>query len=147
MALYLGSEKLGVTIARGANCATGTVTADDTGTVTFPELSFVPKMIAIWNVTQRDLKAEYEAGGEYWEEGYVQYIHTGIMLFAIYQDDTWVSQGIDGNSSGSYISNETWVAGSTVDFNSENNCYSYRIERKRQTQEYTGEIFNYAIYG
>lgn len=149
MALYLGSEKVGVTIARGKsaiNYATGTVTADDSGIITFPELSFVPTMIVVWNVTQHDLKAEAEEEGSEWEEGWVQYIHTGIMLFAVYQDDTWVSQGLASESGGAFVSSETYNSGSTVSF--ANNRYSYRILRNpAQTAYYDGEIFNYAIYG
>lgn len=149
MALYLGNEKLGVTITRGKsdiNYASGTAKANSSGVIVFPELSFTPKMIAVWNVVQRDLKAEAEADGNEWEEGWVRYVHSGIMLFAVYQDETWVSQGLAADSAGVFISSETYAAGSTVNFS--NNQYSYRILRSpEQTPEYDGETFNYAIYG
>lgn len=149
MALYLGSEKIDVASASGRSdvyYAAGTVKANDAGVLVFPELPFTPKMITVWNVTQHDLKAEAEATGEDWEDGWVRYVHSGIMLFAVYQDDTWVSQGLASSSSGAFISSETYLAGSTVSF--KNNRYSYRILRDpEQTAEFDGEIFNYAIYG
>ena len=149
MALYLGGKKLGATISRGKSdihCATGTVQANNSGVLTFPELSFTPTMIVVWNVKQRDLKAEAEAEGIQWGQDWVRYIHSGIMLFAVYQDNTWVSQGLATESSGMFISNETYEAGSNVSF--ANNRYSYRVLRdNEQTQEYDGDTFNYAIYG
>lgn len=150
MALYLGSEKLELAIAEYSNssslCLTGTAISDSNGVVTFPQLDFTPKLIAVWNITKRDLKAEAEANGEDWDDSYTQYIYNGSMVFAVYQDGVWVSQGLTGMSGEVFISNATFDSGSGISVN--NNTYSYRIMRNTQDGEVVAnELFNYAIYG
>ena len=153
MALYLGSEKLGVTIpvsvggsdsSSGVPCATGTVVVDDGGTLTFPELDFTPNLIAVWNITTRDLKAEAEENGEDWDDSYVRYVQEGLMLFAIYNNDVWVSQITKMGSNEAYISNESFNIGSAISVS--NNQYHYYIDDSG-SDEFIGAEFNYAIYG
>lgn len=153
MALYLGEQKVGmgfvgrveIPVPTG-NYASGTAVADDNGVVTFPELGFTPKLIALWNVYQRDLKEEAEAEGWDWEEDWVRYVHSGFMLFGIYQDDTWVTQALTSNSGEALISNETWSAGPAVSVS--NNRYSYSVAKLEQYSDYfAGETFNYVILG
>ena len=62
MAVYLGSQKVGVTIGpikadSGVKCMRGTATSDENGIVTFPAVEFTPSMLAIWNVKQIDLRS------------------------------------------------------------------------------------------
>lgn len=164
MALYLGSQKVGITTLRGGssggiNYASGKVTSDDNGVVTFPQLDFTPTMIVVWNVSVRDLSENYEEeNGEPFPEDWVRYLHQGIMLFAINQEGMWISQGIRGNSGDTNITNSSWDGGtgefkpqgySSSGVSINDGIYSYQLCR------FTGEVedyimnteFNYAIYG
>ena len=151
MALYLGTQKVSLmsyaNLSSGhSNYITGTAMSNDDGVVTFSELPFIPKIIAIWNIVEKDLKAEAEQEGQEWEEGYVQYIYEGIMLFAIYQDGTWVSQGMGHGSGEAYISNASVSYGSCV--TSDGNTYYYRISRdENDGHKYGNTTFNYTICG
>lgn len=152
MALYLGGEKLAPsnvtrieTSSPTGNYKAGTVTADENGVVTFPELDFTPTMITLWSVEKVDLKAEVEARGEDWEEGWTQYVYKGFLLMAIYEDDTWISQGLGNNSGDTHISNASFSFGSTVSI--ENGRYMYRLHREGFNDSFEGVVCNYAIYG
>lgn len=147
MALYLGSNKVGVTIPRTPNQLTGTVTSDSNGIVTFPELSFTPKIIALWNITKEDLKISAEEDGEEWDDTYARYVYVGSMLFAFYQDGLWISQGFMDNSGSVNISNASVSGGSCVSVNE--NIYSYRLGRYSSLlgDNIANTTFNYAIYG
>lgn len=151
MALYLGSEKLGVTIpcSVGAPFATGTVTSDSDGVIRFPELSFTPKIIAVWNAQQRDLKEETESKGEEWADGWVRYIQEGTMLFAVYHNGVWIAQMLKTGSGCTYIANESFdTQNGFFDFPiyTEENCYCYSLDPKGEDHVENME-FNYAIYG
>ena len=156
MALYLGGEKLAPTFMKtigggggpsmGENYATGTAVADDDGIVTFPELSFTPKLIAVWNAEKYDLKAEAEANGDEWDPDRMPVTVVGFMAFAIYKDDMWITQGLRSESGEAYISNQTADARSGVFV--DGNTYSYRIVRYTSDGcVIAGETFNYAIIG
>ena len=153
MSLYLGTEKVGITflskvtdLIPSGNFASGDAWSDDDGIVTFPELSFTPNMIALWNVQERDLREEAEANGEEWDDSYVQYIYEGTMVFAIYQDDTWISQAMGGQSAEMYISNASHGYPPCVTSNG--NIYSYRLARAPEDgQKYGRKAFKYIICG
>lgn len=152
MSLYLGSDKLSLAISSFSNAdesasgyVTGVAISDSDGVITFPELSFTPTMIAVWNVRQLDLKEQAEANGEDWEDGYVRYVHEGTMLFAIYQDNTWVSQGLTGMSGQVFISNHTRDFGSCVSV--DNGIYSYRLSRYPGDSDGANELYHYIICG
>lgn len=166
MALYLGSEKVGVTITKeisssndsgssnGIHYVKGTATSDSNGVITFPELNFEPTMITVWNVKKRDWMEE--SGEDEWSGDYVRYTHEGIMLMAIKQDGVWISQGLTDNSGGMYITNET-AEGGTGEFLPEasssgitenGNVYSYQLSRLGDAYDEIMDVtFNYAIYG
>ena len=158
MALYLGSEKLGVTIpvpvggsdgSSGVHCATGVVTVDDDDIIRFPELDFDPTLIAVWNVTERDLKEEAEDEGEEWNEDYVQYVQEGLMAFAIYDSniEEWIVQVLKGGSGQAYIANESFqMAGDNIPVYMEANGYCYNLDPFGD-EGIAGMEFNYAIYG
>jgi hypothetical protein len=120
--------------------------ANDDGIVTFPELSFTPTLIAVWNAEKYDLKAEAEANGDEWDPSCMPVTVVGFMVFAVYKDDIWITQGLRSESGEAYISNQTADArsGVTVD----GNTYSYRIMRHTNDGGLiAGEVFNYAIFG
>ena len=165
MALYLGSERVGVTLVKrgtggsGVKYASGKVTSDENGVVTFPKLNFEPNMIVVWNVNMRDLGENYEEeNGEPFPEDWVRYVYEGTMLFAIKQNSVWISQGMGGNSGETHIANASYNGGtgefrpqdtSSSGISINDGIYSYQLCR------YTGEAddriidteFNYAIYG
>lgn len=167
MALYLGSEKIGNTAlltkvitkeVGGAKVATGTVTSDENGVVTFPELDFTPNMITVWNVGVTQEKDD-DGSYELWD---------GIMLMAVNQNGYWISQGVGQNSG------EIWITNSTAENNQGENkpqdqraysgvysadgkVYSYTLLRHQlqsaldyydgELKDLTNATFNYAIYG
>lgn len=160
MSLYLGDQKLALSISHTyTNYITGTAMSDNDGVITFPKVDFTPIMIAIWNVVERDLKQEYiDSGqGEKWDESWVRYVQTGIMLFAIYCDGHWVSQGLTERSAGTYISNDSFSYGSCISVNDD--IYSYRLARVPNStmegfeheedgpRDITNATFNYIIFG
>lgn len=148
MALYLGSNRVGIAVPGGTKCATGTIVSDSHGVITFPELEFTPKMITVWNVRQIDNKASAEEDGEEWDESYVRYTYDGVMLTAIKQDDMWFSQGISNESSGAFISNSSWNTGGNGTISISDNIYSYTLDRYGDNNNYlANKEFNYAIYG
>ena len=152
MPLYLGSEKVDFTISKvsvvdtGAQCATGTVVVDDDDTVTFPCLDFTPTLIALWNISSVDLKAQVEENGEEWDDAFIRYVHKGVMLFAVCQDGEWYIQSVQHHSSGSHISGESWDGMRNKCVKQNNGVYSYKLNH-RGSGEFTGETFHYAIYG
>lgn len=162
MALYLGSEKvsatLGGSLPSGIKCVTGTATSDNYGIVTFPELDFTPAMIAVWNVK----KIDWAEKDEDWDGTKVQYTHVGVMLMAINQNGTWISQGIMDNSGGIQITNSSGKGGTQEFLPTESasgisvngNVYSYLLCRysdqifgENGNHDITNTEFNYAIYG
>ena len=163
MALYLGSEKLGVTIpvytegTSNIKCATGTITSQADGTILFPELNFTPKMIAVWNVEQVDLAEEEGLLGE-WDESSIRYIQRGIMLFAIFEQDMWFSQVAFYNSDSIAMAISGDQADLDGDYEADNlpygaqaisiidNRYCYHLH-KRAAEIAADMEFNYAIYG
>lgn len=153
MALYLGEEKLAPSNTiyveipvPTSNCKSGIVTSDENGVVTFPELDFTPNMIALWSVKKIDLKAEAEAAGDEWEDGWLQYMYEGYMLMGVYHDNTWITQSAVSDSGGMLISNESYSVGSMV--NVEDGRYTYRISRDiDEGSSFADVTFNYAIYG
>lgn len=162
MALYLGSEKLGVTIpvsvggSSGVPCATGTIVSDENGVITFPELDFTPKIIAVWNVEQVDLM-ELQGGTE-WDESSVRYIQRGIMLLSVFDKNMWFSQVMYSNSDSMVASISGESADLDGDYEADNlplgalaisvvdNRYRYHLHR-RTVDEVANTEFNYAIYG
>ena len=164
MAVYLGSQKVGVVINRasknnsGYKCLKGTATSDEEGIITFPALDFTPNLIAVWNVSKYDLKNEADPEEE-WDASYIRYVYEGSMLFAIRQGNQWISQGFGHNSSDVYITNASHNGG--TDWAEEThpyapsgilqngNVYSYRLSREAEADqsEYADIEFNYAIYG
>lgn len=163
MAVYLGSERVGVAVYKKSNekakIKSGKVTSDENGVVTFPKLNFTPNMIVVWNVRVRDLSGDYEENyGEPLPEDYVRYIHEGVMLFAINQDGIWVSQGMIGNSGETNISNASWNGGtgelkpqgySSSGISINDGIYSYQLSRygDQVDDSIIDTEFNYAIYG
>ena len=160
MALYLGREKMapilkGGAVSSGISCATGTVTSDEYGVITFPELDFTPTMITVWNVEKRDLKAEAEEGGEEWDDSCVRYVYDGLMLMAINQEGVWISQGLCGGSGEVNITNASATGGtqeflpeeSSSGISSNGNVYSYMLGRYNGYGMGANIELNYAIYG
>lgn len=162
MALYLGSQKVTITTLRGGssggiNYASGTVTCDENGVITFPKFDFTPTMITVWNVVLRDLAEEEGLSPEEWPDDMVRFIHEGVMLMAINIDGRWVSQGVTDNSAGMYISNNS-AEGGTKEFFPESSSSGITVDGDIYTYQlgrYTDEglefvvnmEFNYAIYG
>ena len=153
MGLYLGGEKFAGVITRIVNSSTdstnslsGFTQSDENGIITFPELNFTPKLIAVWNINRRDLKAEAEAG-EDWDESLVRFVYEGFMVFAIKSQGVWISQGLTQNSGEVYISNASYSFGSCVSV--QDNIYSYRLGRDNETSSsfFANADFNYIIYG
>lgn len=161
MSLYLGNQKVCPIIYKEnkMNQLTGKIMSDDNGIITFPVLDFEPKLIAVWNVTQVDQ----------WEEGTsvefaIQYLTTGVMLFAINIDGRWITQSLINNSGGVYIANASAEGGhvypndqeyapSNIGFDG-NNYYYYLHRRSNSLDgledsiyDITNTEFNYAIYG
>lgn len=155
MALYLGREKMapilkGGAVSSGISCATGTVTSDEYGVITFPELDFTPTIITVWNVVEIDQKANAEEDGEEWDDSYTQYTYNGVMLLAVYHNGQWFSQVASSNSGQSYISNASYNyydGGAAIEF--DGNVYIYNIDKGVINNNYSlGDMeFNYAIYG
>lgn len=157
MALYLGNQKVCPIIYKEIqnNQLTGKIMSDNNGIITFPALDFEPKLIAVWNVVR------YQNGdGIEMAESLI----TGVMLFAVYTADGWVSQGLTGNSGGVYITNasaeggtgESFPQSSSSGISINNNIYSFQLARyydiagRLENAEYydiTNTEFNYAIYG
>lgn len=142
MALYLGRNRVCPVIGgSGAKCLKGTVVSDDNGIVTFPELTFTPNVITVWNITEVDN-----------EGGSVDYLYEGVMLMAVrYDGDYWISQGLHDNSGSVYISNATADFGSCI--YEDGNVYSFRLSRAGSPDQHedtsydlTNTVFNYAIY-
>lgn len=154
MALYLGSKKVGVTIPRGdssggIHCVTGTVTSDEYGVITFPELDFTPTMITVWNIVEIDEKANIEEDGGEWDDSYTQYTYNGVMLLAVHHNGQWFSQVANSNSGQSYISNASYDyygGGAAIEF--DGSIYTYAVDRGIAGDYALGSTeFNYAIYG
>lgn len=154
MPLYLGKKLVDLNICAKSDvkCVTGTVIADDEGKVEFPPLYFTPNLIVVWNAYVRDVKAEYEAKGEEWDEDSIRYLHAGIIVSAVNVNGTWIGQGIRSESS------EFYLTGATADthFDESDGCvfvqdgtYYYRILQSDFVGniDLAGEEFNYAIYG
>ena len=163
MAVYLGSERVGVTLVKrgtggsGVKYASGKVTSDENALVTFPKLDFTPKMIVVWNVELIDYAELDGVDPSEWPDDMVRYFHNGVMLIAIYIDGKWVSQGISESSGGVYITNES-ASGGTMEFfptstssgiSINDGVYSYLLCRYRgqHLDEIADTEFNYAIYG
>lgn len=164
MAVYLGSDRVGVTLVRkgtggsGVKYASGKVTSDENGVVTFPKLDFTPNMITVWNVSLIDHKEIVESWGEEWSDDNVRYSHDGVILTAIYIDGKWISQGLAESSGGVYITNES-ASGGTLEFlpNSSSSgislndgVYSYLLCRYKNSEHLEAVAnmeYNYAIYG
>lgn len=165
MAVYLGSERVGVTLlkkntsASGVKYAGGKVTSDENGVVTFPQLDFKPNMIVVWNVSVRDLSKNYEQeNGEPFPTDYVRYVYEGTMLFAINQNGVWISQGMGGNSGETHITNASYNGGtgefrpqdtSSSGISINDGIYSYQLSRygDQVDNRIIDTEFNYAIYG
>lgn len=153
MALYLGEEKLATSNTiyvempvPTSNCKSGIVTSDEDGIVTFPELDFTPNLIALWSVKKVDLKAEAEAAGDEWEDGWLQYMYVGCMFMGVYHDNTWITQSAASESGTMFISNESFSVGSMVSV--EDGRYTYRLARDISDRHCFADVtFNYAIYG
>lgn len=170
MALYLGKQKVSAKVGvrftpkDSLHYATGTIMSDDNGVITFPELGFTPKIITIWNVSQRDLAEEWEEANpdEDYPEDYCQYSFEGTMLMAVNIDGTWISQGLSDDSGSVAITNASWNGvnhtsnspATGITFN--DGIYSYYLNR-HYTEDFAGKEntyfditntrFNYAIYG
>jgi hypothetical protein len=142
----------------GIQYTTGTLMSGSDGVILFPELNFTPKMITVWNIVGKDLKAEAEAEGGEWDDSYVRYVHDGIMLTAMYIDDeTWVSQVVVGSSGETMINasadlDQDGEASNypygecAIHFDGKN--YYYRLYRGAGAPECVAEVeFNYVIYG
>lgn len=152
MAMYLGSKKVAPTICITQDSggkikyATGQVTSDSNGIVTFPQLDFVPSKILVWNVVAIDNSDQ---------ENYItDTLYEGVMLMAIKEGDTpWISLGLATNSGGIYITNSTATFGSGISV--DNGIYSYRLCKFANRDlpsldeteiDVTNTVFNYAIY-
>lgn len=91
----------------GINCATGIVTSDDYGVITFPKLDFTPTMITVWNIEESDFEdpdAEYSC-------------YNGVLVCAISINDIWIAQITKSDSGAAYISNatyDTWGSGNSA---------------------------------
>ena len=158
MALYLGKEKVGVTIKVGTSAggevtsgvkyATGTEVTTPDGMLYLPPIDFTPSKILVWNIQENF--ADESAGD-------VLYFYSGIMLLAVYDpsNDIWYSQIAGANSSEVYLSNASISidgddqpenaphAGQAVTY--EDGAYVYRIARG-DGSAYGDTLFNYAIY-
>lgn len=156
MSVYVGRKKVGFTVNRGVKCMTGTATSDSNGVITFPKLDFTPTKILVWNIKRIDHKELAEEDGEEWDDTYIQYTYDGIMLFAIYKDGKWISQGLGDNSGDVYITNAS-AEGGTGEFAEDGesssgisvngNVYSYQLDRYRYDAPVAHKVFDYAIYG
>lgn len=141
MALYLGREKLGVTVERERNCLKGTVTSDANGIIVFPELSFTPTMITVWNIEETDWSTDPD-----WEDDWVRYTYNGIMLTAIYQNGTWIAQVPVTSSGGVNISNATYTTNTAI--GTVVGLYTYDLHfAESAPKNFANMEFNYAIYG
>lgn len=161
MALYLGREKIAVSIpTETQKFVGGTIDSNEYGEVYFPQLHFEPKLIALWNVEQLDLKEDAENGGEEWDESNeVLYGSTGFMLFAIYKDGRWYSQSLGTDSGTIYITNDSIETdGDDIPDNPPFTCtsvenlgdgyYAYYMNRNVGYLDATSFVtMNYAIYG
>ena len=150
MAVYLGSEKVGVVLEKQKHFASGTVTSDANGVVTFPELGFEPVQITIWNIKQTDHKAMFEAGEtDDWEDYYVRYTYDGVLLTSIKQlDGVWISLSTISNSGSVVISNASFSANGEGRIFEHDGNYSYHTNRVDGTAaNFPNTEFNYAIYG
>lgn len=163
MALYLGNQKVCPIVYKEIqnNHLTGKIMSDENGIITFPALSFEPKLIAVWNVTQVD---QWEEGSP--DEYAIQYLTTGVMLFAINTDGKWITQSLFDCSGSIYIANASAEGGhvqpndqdqgyapSNIGFDGNNYCY-YLHRRSTSLDslensyyDITNTEFNYAIYG
>lgn len=143
MALYLGREKMapilkGGAVSNSVKYITGTVTSDEDGIITFPELDFTPTMITVWNIEESDFEdpdAEYSC-------------YNGVLVCAILINDIWIAQVAKSDSGSAYISNatyDTWGSGnSAIEY--VNGQYQYHIDYS-QNLLFANTEFNYAIYG
>lgn len=150
MSLYLGKQPLDITVAKigtGVQCATGTVVIDDDDKATFPRLDFTPTLIALWQMSTMDLKADAEERGDEWEDDFVRYVQEGVMLFAIYHNGEWCVQATDSHSNGTYISGESWDGAREKCVQVRDGIYTYKLNYRGSNVAFAGETFNYAIYG
>lgn len=159
MALYLGREKIAVSIpTETQKFVEGIAYTSDGGVVTFPKLSFEPKMIAVWNTELVDLKEKAEEDGEEWDETIgARYLLDGFMVSAIRQEGYWISQSLTGGSGEMYLSNNSYNLDGDEETNNppygdntitidEDGCYQFRLGRGYQA--YLDEIeVHYMIYG
>ena len=164
MAVYLGSERVGVTLVKkgtggsGVKYASGKVTSDENGVVTFPKLDFTPNMIVVWNIKLIDYAELDGVDPSEWPDDMVRFVHDGVMLTAIYINGKWVSQGLAESSGGVYITNES-ASGGTGEFfpnysssgiSIDDGVYSYLLCRYKNSEHLEAVAnmeYNYAIYG
>lgn len=145
MALYIGKDK--VCIAKGGSetssndglkYKSGTVTSDSQGIITFPQLSFEPKFIAVWNLTAE----------EFDDDDHKATIYNGIMVYALKQDDVWLSLAPYHSSGEIILTNATAGLQPNGAIEINNSIYSYKLGVKGGgTFNIANETFNYAIYG
>lgn len=143
-----------------AGAATGTQSYHgkatiNSGTLTTDILPFKPQVIVLWNIRKKDMAEEDPDWDpdQYW----IRYFHTGVMFMALrLEDGTWVSQGMEHDSGGAFIVNDSAVAG-TEEFWDERTSssgvwdygdhYEIRLYRNSNYDTWDGEEFDYIAYG